>query len=142
MSAEKPVPEWGLSTAGRARAETFARAELLLKTALIISSAERKAIETAEKGQANGGRTQLIGRFRVGSEFRHVRSRRQCAARQCALSLARSIARTFISANPRRLIPGHCSGFCTRGSSAASPAPQILSTGLASTRTCPPVLTR
>ena len=66
MSAEKPVPEGGLSTAGRARAETFARAELLLKTALIISSAERKAIETAEKGQANGGRTQLIGRFRSG----------------------------------------------------------------------------
>ena len=48
IDPEKPVPEWSLSTLGRARAETFARAEVLLKTALIVSSPERKAIETAE----------------------------------------------------------------------------------------------
>jgi broad specificity phosphatase PhoE len=48
IEREKPVPEWSLSTPGRARAETFVGAEVLLKTALIISSAARKAIETAE----------------------------------------------------------------------------------------------
>jgi broad specificity phosphatase PhoE len=44
----KPVPEWGLSPIGRARAERAARAQWLRNTASIISSAERKAIETAE----------------------------------------------------------------------------------------------
>ncbi len=48
IDPEKPVPEWSLSMLGRALAETFARAEVLLKTALIVSSPERKAIETAE----------------------------------------------------------------------------------------------
>ena len=48
IDPKKPVPEWSLSAAGRARVETFARAEVLLKTVHIISSAERKAIETAE----------------------------------------------------------------------------------------------
>ena len=61
IEPEKPVPEWSLSTAGRARAETFARAEVLLKTALIISSAERKAIETAEI---------IGGRLGLGFEIR------------------------------------------------------------------------
>lgn len=48
IDPKKPVPEWSLSAAGRARVETFARAEVLLKTVHIISSAERKATETAE----------------------------------------------------------------------------------------------
>jgi broad specificity phosphatase PhoE len=48
IDPEKPVTEWSLSTVGRVRAETLARAEVLLKTSLFISSAERKAIETAE----------------------------------------------------------------------------------------------
>ena len=53
--------EWSLSTPSCARAETFARAEVLLKTALIISSAERKAIETAEI---------IGGRLGLGFEIR------------------------------------------------------------------------
>jgi broad specificity phosphatase PhoE len=44
----KPVPEWSLSPAGRARAERAAHGPWLRNTASIISSAERKAIETAE----------------------------------------------------------------------------------------------
>jgi broad specificity phosphatase PhoE len=43
-----PVPSWGLSELGRARAETLANAGCLSGTTQIISSAERKAIETAE----------------------------------------------------------------------------------------------
>ena len=42
-----PVPEWGLSPLGRARAKLAARAPWLAATATIVSSAERKAIETA-----------------------------------------------------------------------------------------------
>ncbi len=44
----KPVPEWSLSPVGRARAKRAARAAWLHETTLIVSSAERKAIETAE----------------------------------------------------------------------------------------------
>ena len=44
----KPVPEWSLSAIGRKRAEFAAHADWLRKTSLIVSSAERKAIETAE----------------------------------------------------------------------------------------------
>ncbi|MGO4667195.1 histidine phosphatase family protein [Bosea sp. 2RAB26] len=43
-----PVPDWGLSDIGRARALAFAAAPGLVGTRLIVSSAERKAIETAE----------------------------------------------------------------------------------------------
>ena len=43
-----PVPDWGLSPAGRARAEAFARSGPLSGVARIVSSAERKAVETAE----------------------------------------------------------------------------------------------
>jgi broad specificity phosphatase PhoE len=43
-----PVPEWRLSDVGRARAELFARADCLKSTVRIISSGERKAVETAE----------------------------------------------------------------------------------------------
>jgi broad specificity phosphatase PhoE len=43
-----PVPSWGLSAVGRTRAETLAIAGWLSGTTQIISSGERKAIETAE----------------------------------------------------------------------------------------------
>jgi broad specificity phosphatase PhoE len=43
-----PVPEWRLSDTGRARAQQFAKAACLSSTVRIISSGERKAIETAE----------------------------------------------------------------------------------------------
>ncbi|MBR0972822.1 histidine phosphatase family protein [Bradyrhizobium japonicum] len=42
-----PVPQWGLSPVGRARTETVAQAGWLANTTQIISSGERKAIETA-----------------------------------------------------------------------------------------------
>jgi broad specificity phosphatase PhoE len=44
----KPVPEWGLSDLGRSRAGLAARSPWLRNTALIVCSAERKAIDTAE----------------------------------------------------------------------------------------------
>jgi broad specificity phosphatase PhoE len=43
-----PVPSWGLSEVGRTRTESLANAEWLSGTTQIISSGERKAIETAE----------------------------------------------------------------------------------------------
>jgi broad specificity phosphatase PhoE len=43
-----PVPSWGLSAVGRARAMAFADAGRLSGTTQIIASGERKAIETAE----------------------------------------------------------------------------------------------
>src|SRR6516225_6975246 len=43
-----PVPSWGLSRIGRARTEAVASTGLLSRTTQIISSGERKAIETAE----------------------------------------------------------------------------------------------
>jgi broad specificity phosphatase PhoE len=43
-----PVPSWGLSEIGRARTEVIAGTGELSRTTQIISSAERKAIETAE----------------------------------------------------------------------------------------------
>lgn len=43
-----PVPDWGLSDIGRERALALAVAPGLAGTRLIVSSAERKAIETAE----------------------------------------------------------------------------------------------
>jgi broad specificity phosphatase PhoE len=42
-----PVPSWGLSDVGRIRTEALANAGWLSKTTQIISSGERKAIETA-----------------------------------------------------------------------------------------------
>ena len=42
-----PVPDWGLSDIGRARTEVLARSGKLAGTALIVTSAERKATETA-----------------------------------------------------------------------------------------------
>lgn len=43
-----PVPSWGLSAVGKARAEKLASAGWLSGTTQIVSSRERKAIETAE----------------------------------------------------------------------------------------------
>jgi len=43
-----PVPDWGLSPLGLARARAFATAPALGATRRIVSSAERKAVETAE----------------------------------------------------------------------------------------------
>jgi broad specificity phosphatase PhoE len=43
-----PVPQWGLSPVGRTRTEALAHAGWLANTTQIISSGERKAIETAE----------------------------------------------------------------------------------------------
>jgi broad specificity phosphatase PhoE len=43
-----PVPQWSLSPVGRARTETIANAGWLARTTQIVSSGERKAIETAE----------------------------------------------------------------------------------------------
>jgi broad specificity phosphatase PhoE len=43
-----PVPCWGLSEIGRARTEAVASTRQLSRTTQIISSGERKAIETAE----------------------------------------------------------------------------------------------
>jgi broad specificity phosphatase PhoE len=43
-----PVPSWGLSEIGRARAEAIGSTRQLSRTTQIISSGERKAIETAE----------------------------------------------------------------------------------------------
>lgn len=43
-----PVPEWGLSDVGRLRAEACAARPWVQRLARIVSSGERKAIETAE----------------------------------------------------------------------------------------------
>ena len=45
-----PVPEWGLSELGVARANLFASLDVLKSTRVIVSSAETKAIETAKVG--------------------------------------------------------------------------------------------
>lgn len=42
-----PVPDWGLSAQGRARAEAFAREPALMAYGRLVSSAETKARETA-----------------------------------------------------------------------------------------------
>jgi broad specificity phosphatase PhoE len=43
-----PVPQWGLSPVGRARTEAVASDTWLANTTQIVSSGERKAVETAE----------------------------------------------------------------------------------------------
>ncbi|WP_441237930.1 histidine phosphatase family protein [Bradyrhizobium sp. 930_D9_N1_4] len=48
IDPDVPVPQWGLSPVGRARTEALANASWLAGTTQIISSGERKAIETAE----------------------------------------------------------------------------------------------
>jgi len=48
IDAAVPVPEWGLSDIGRQRAMRLAASGALVGTTTVVSSAERKAIETAE----------------------------------------------------------------------------------------------
>lgn len=48
IDPDVPVPQWRLSPVGRARTEAIANADWLAQTTQIISSGERKAIETAE----------------------------------------------------------------------------------------------
>ncbi|QOZ71426.1 histidine phosphatase family protein [Bradyrhizobium arachidis] len=48
IDPDVPVPQWGLSPIGRARTEALAQASWLARTTQVISSGERKAIETAE----------------------------------------------------------------------------------------------
>ncbi|MBR0838256.1 histidine phosphatase family protein [Bradyrhizobium manausense] len=43
-----PVPQWSLSPVGRTRTEAIANVDWLARTTQIVSSGERKAIETAE----------------------------------------------------------------------------------------------
>ncbi len=47
IDPDVPVPQWGLSPIGRTRTEALANASWLANTTQIISSGERKAIETA-----------------------------------------------------------------------------------------------
>jgi len=58
-----PVPSWGLSALGRARTETLANTGCLSGTTQIISSGERKAIETAEI---------LAGKLNIAVEVREA----------------------------------------------------------------------
>lgn len=48
IDASVPVPDWGVSAVGRARAETCARQPWVRDLSRIVCSGERKAIETAE----------------------------------------------------------------------------------------------
>ena len=48
IDPDVPVPQWGLSPVGRTRTEALANASWLARTTQIVSSGERKAIETAE----------------------------------------------------------------------------------------------
>jgi broad specificity phosphatase PhoE len=48
IDPDVPVPQWGLSSIGRTRTEALVNASWLANTTQIISSGERKAIETAE----------------------------------------------------------------------------------------------
>ncbi|MDA9497170.1 histidine phosphatase family protein [Bradyrhizobium sp. CCBAU 11357] len=48
IDPDVPVPQWSLSPLGRARTEALAEAGWLASTTQIVSSGERKAIETAE----------------------------------------------------------------------------------------------
>ncbi|WP_404553653.1 histidine phosphatase family protein [Bradyrhizobium niftali] len=48
IDPDVPVPQWGLSPVGRARTEAVPHAGWLARTTQVISSGERKAIETAE----------------------------------------------------------------------------------------------
>lgn len=47
IDPDVPVPQWGLSAVGRARTEAVAQAGWLARTAHIVASGERKAVETA-----------------------------------------------------------------------------------------------
>jgi len=62
IDPEIPVPEWGLSEIGRARVEALAGKPWVAGVGRIVSSAERKAIETAEILAATAGcRVEIVG---------------------------------------------------------------------------------
>lgn len=48
VDPEKPVPSWGLNAIGQARVQSFVANGWLAGTTQVISSNERKAVETAE----------------------------------------------------------------------------------------------
>lgn len=48
IDPDVPVPDWGLSPLGLERSRTFARSPVVAATRRIVSSAERKAVETAQ----------------------------------------------------------------------------------------------
>ena len=48
MDPAVPVPRWGLSDEGRARAEAFARHPLVLAARRVVASSETKAVELAQ----------------------------------------------------------------------------------------------
>jgi broad specificity phosphatase PhoE len=48
VDPDTPVPDWGLSEIGRARVEALAGKSWIAAIGRIVSSAERKAVETAE----------------------------------------------------------------------------------------------
>lgn len=55
VDPEVPVPQWGLSEVGRARAEAFAARELIAEGAIVFASDERKAVELADIITASWG---------------------------------------------------------------------------------------
>jgi broad specificity phosphatase PhoE len=57
ISADIPVPRWGLNDIGRARAEALTKQPWLATTTRLISSAETKALETAAIIAAANGLT-------------------------------------------------------------------------------------
>jgi broad specificity phosphatase PhoE len=63
IDPDVPVPLWGLSALGRARTETLANTGYFSGTTQIISSGERKAIETAEV---------IAGKLNVAVEVREA----------------------------------------------------------------------
>jgi broad specificity phosphatase PhoE len=57
ISADVPIPRWGLSDIGRARAEALTKQPWLAETTRLISSGETKALETAAIVAAAIGQT-------------------------------------------------------------------------------------
>ncbi|MDB5530786.1 MAG: histidine phosphatase family protein [Devosia sp.] len=55
VDPDVPVPQWGLSEVGRARAEAFAARGLIAEGAVVFSSDERKAVELADIITASWG---------------------------------------------------------------------------------------
>jgi broad specificity phosphatase PhoE len=91
IDPDVPVPLWGLSALGRARTETLANTGYFSGTTQIISSGERKAIETAEV---------IAGKLNVAVEVREAMRENDRSAtghrpRQC-------------SQNTRRFRQSHC----------------------------------
>ncbi len=62
IDPDVPVPQWGLSETGAERARLAASRPWASKLGLIVSSGERKAIETAEAlAAASGAAVEIIG---------------------------------------------------------------------------------